>query len=260
MQVSVAHQQFKILVDKTDVLNSANFQPEEIDQFLSDAQEEFIEQRAYGNNFKRLSVEETQQRVKDLQDITVNGNLNTFVNNANNKPNGTFIALPDGLTIRDNLGNLLPEFRHPLTEEVTLRYLDCNSVYQTTRVPVEALTHDEYNRIYQNPFANPSLDRVYRLPYGRSNGVEYYEVILAAGQVLDTYHLRYLKNPLKFNLAQVIIPPAVTPFGLSGQQEGDLTDTTYRELIMIAVRNALGTIQATQSAIQDAMQRVNEIE
>lgn len=258
MIVSQAHQQFKILVDKTDVLNSPNFLPEEIDQYLSDAQEQYIEQRAYGNNFKRLSVEETQQRVKDLQDITVNANLNTFLNNANNLQGGTFVALPDGVTILDNTGVLLPEFRHPLTEFVTITYRDCNSSVVTTRVPVEALTHDEYNRINQNPFATPNLDRVYRVPYGRINNIQYYEVILDPSFTLVTYHLRYLKNPQKFNLAQIIIPPALIPFGLPGTGIIEMTDSACREIIMLAVRNALGTIQAP--AVQDAMSRLNEIE
>jgi len=70
MLVDEMHLQFKIGVDKTDSLNSANFTPAEIDIYLSDAQEQFVEQRAYGNNFKKDSVEETQQRVKNLQRIT----------------------------------------------------------------------------------------------------------------------------------------------------------------------------------------------
>lgn len=257
MLVSQAHTQFKILLDKTDVLNSANFLPEEIDQYLSDAQEQFIEQRAYGNNFKRLSVEETQQRVKDLQDITINGNLNTFVNNADNVQNGTFVALPDGVTILDNAGVLLPEFRHPLTEFVTVQCRDCHGAQTVARVPVEALTHDEYNKITQNPFAAPNLDRVYRLPYGKVNNIQYYEVVIDPSFTLSIYHLRYLKNPLKFNLAQIVIPPALTPFGLSGTQQIQMTDSACREIIMLAVRNALGTIQAP--AAQDAIQRLNEI-
>ncbi len=257
MQVSTAHQQFKLLIDKTDVLNSANFLPEEIDIYLSDAQEQFIEQRAYGNNFKKLSVEETQQRVKDLQDITVNGNLNTFINNTNNVQDGTFVALPDGVTVLDDQGVLLPEFRHPLAEFVTAQYRDCNGTMVTTRIPVIALTHDEYNRTLQNPFSTPNLDRVYRLPYGRMNDVQYYEVVLNPGHSLITYHIRYLKNPLKFNLAQIIIPPAVLPFGLPGTANIEMTDTSCREIIALAARNAIGDLGGT---LQNSQQKLNEIE
>jgi hypothetical protein len=253
MLVSSMHQQFKIGVDKTDTLNSANFQPEEIDLYLSDAQEEFIEQRAYGNNFKREGLEETQKRVKDLQDITVNGNLNTFINNANNKPNGTFVALPDGVTIRDNLGNLLPEYRHAIQEDVTITFVDCNNVVQTIIIPVLACTHDRYNRIVTSPFSKPNLNKVYRLPYQRINGIEYFELILGAGQTLVTYHLRYLLNPRKIDLAQILVPP-----GLPANAQGDMTDTAYREIIRISVRNAYGDIQAAQ--VQESIERLKEIE
>lgn len=240
MLVSSMHQQFKIGVDKTDVLNSANFLPEEIDQYLSDAQEEFIEQRAYGNNFKRLSIEETQKRVKDLQSIQFNTNISTFIVNADNKPNGAFVELP-------------LDYRHADNEEVTLTYLDCNNQVVTTRVPVVALTHDEYNRINQNPFATPNLDRIYRLPFGRFNNREHYELIKAPNQTLVTYHLRYLKNPTKIDLAQIL-----TPLGLPGNAQGDLTDESYREIIRLAIRNAMGDTQAPGA--KEALERMNEIE
>lgn len=240
MLVSQMHVSFKVGIDKTDVLNSANFLPEEIDLYLSDAQEEFIEQRAYGNNFKRLSIEETQKRVKDLQSIQFNTNISTFITNADNKPNGVFVELP-------------LDYRHADNEEVTLTYLDCNNQTVTTRVPVAALTHDEYNRINQNPFATPNLDRIYRLPFGRFNNREHYELIKGSNQTLVTYHLRYLKNPTKIDLAQILTPP-----GLPGNAQGDLTDESYREIIRLAIRNAMGDIQAPGA--KGALERMNEIE
>ncbi len=259
MTVATAHQQFKIGVDKTDVLNSANLAPEEIDLYISDAQEEFIEQRAYGNNFKRTSVEETQQRVKDLQDITINANLTGFLNNPDNMTNGTFVALPDGITVIDSItGQPYPEYRHAIHESAIIQYLDCNSRNIQVETPVHALTHDEYNDIIYNPFAQPNLDRVFRLPYKRINGVQYHEIVVNSGFTLISYRLRYIANPRKFNLAQIIIPPALIPYGLSANQEGDLPDTAYREIIRIAVRNALGDIQSPGT--QDAMEKMKEME
>jgi len=243
--VSEAHIQFKVGVDKTDSLNSPNFLIEEIDLYLSDAQEEFIEQRAYGNNFRRESVEETQKRVSDLQSITENVNISTFVNNANNKPNGQFVALPSN-------------YRHALTEEVTVSYLDCNNSTVTTRIPIQALTHDQYNTMIANPFARPNINGGFRLPYGRFNSQEHFEIIIPQGFTLITYHLRYLKNPAKINKAQRIIPPATTPYGLSGTDIMDLKDECYREVIRLAIRNALGDIESPRT--QESIQRLNEIE
>lgn len=245
MVISEMHLQFKVGVDKTDSFNSANFQPEEIDLYLSDAQEQFVEQRAYGNNFKRMSLEETQKRVKDLQSITYNAVINPLAQQAANKPNGYFVELP-------------LDYRHAINEEVTLTYSSCNNSV-TERVPVIALTHDRYNKTVNNPFSKPSIQKVYRLPYGRFNGREHFEIIIPPNTTLVNYILRYIKNPDKINLAGRIIPPAVTPYGLfNPTDQGELSDEVYREIIRLAVRNALGDIESQRT--NESRERLTELE
>lgn len=245
MVVNELHIRFREGVDKANTLNNPNFLPEQIDLYLSDAQEEFIEQRAFGNNFKKESLEETQKRVKDLQSITKNAVITNFVNNPDNKPSGTFVELPS-------------DYRHAINEEIVVEYTDCNKQKITQRVSVVALTHDKYNKTFANPFTRPTLNTAYRLPYGRMNNKEYFEIITNPDHTLKSYILRYLKNPEKINLAQRIIPPSTTPFGLSTNQTGEMTDEAYREIIRIAVRNALGDIQAP--GVQEAMERNKEVE
>ena len=240
MTVNEMHLQFKVGVDKTDSLNSANFTPAEIDIYLSDAQEQFIEQRAYGNNFKRESVEESRQRVKNLQSIVKNAQITPLAFQVENKPNGLFVTLPS-------------DYRHALEEEVSLTYLDCNGQPQTTRVPVIALSHDKYGKTVTNPFSKPNTNKVYRLPFGRFSNAEHFEIISSPGYTINTYYLRYLKNPAKIDLAQRLTPP-----GLPGSAQGDLVDEAYREIIRMAVRNALGDIESPRT--QESMQRLNEIE
>lgn len=240
MLVSRMHQEFKVGVDKTDSLNSADLLPEEIDVYLSDAQEQFIEQRAYGNNPKGLSVEETQKRVSDLQSITLNAVITPAANATDNKTNGVFVDLPT-------------DYRHALHEEALITYTDCNGTESTKLVPVEAITHQRYNKIIQNPFLKPSTDRVLRLPYGRFNSVEHFELISGDGVTVTTYYLRYLKNPEKIDLAQALTPP-----GLDSTDHGELKDECYREIIRIAVRNALGDIESPR--VQESIQRNTEIE
>lgn len=242
MDVNTAIQQFKLGLDKIDSFNSANLLPEEISVYLSDAQEEFIEQRAYGNNTKRLGVEESQKRVKDLQSLTQNDHANLFLpfDVINNKPNGRFVPLPH-------------DYRHAINEEAIIEITDCNNVVQTERVPIVPLTHDKYNRVMANPFSQPSNNKVYRLPYGRINGTEYFEIIVAPYQKLIDYQLRYIKNPRKIDQAQIL-----NPLGLHDTDIMDLTDESYREIIRIAVRNALGDIESTR--VQESIQRNQEIE
>jgi hypothetical protein len=240
MIVQEAHTQFKVGVDKTDSLNSANFQVEEIDLYLSDAQEQFISQRAWGNNYKRESLEETQKRVADLQTITKNANLTTFVNNSDNKPNGFFVELPN-------------DYRYAINEEITVSYTDCNNTQKTTRIPVIALTHDRYNKTIVSPFTKPSLNKAYRLPYGRFNNKEHFELIIPANTTLTTYHLRYLKTPAKIDMAQRLTPP-----GLGAAAQIEMADEACREIIRIAVRNALGDIESNRTS--ESIERLKEIE
>lgn len=255
MIVNRMHTEFKVGVDKTDSFNSANFTDAEIDLYLSNAQEEFIEQRAWGNNFKRESLEETQKRVKDLQSLITNANLSFSPSSYENKQNAFFVALPDGSTILDLDGNPYPKYRHAINEEVTVRHYDCNERLKEVRVPVVALTHDKYNTVTLNPFAKPSFNRVYRLPYGRIGNLEYFEIIVSPEMIIQPrgYNLRYLKDPKKIDKAQILTPP-----GLSGTDQGELTDESYREIIAIAVRNALGDIESPR--VQDAREKLNEIE
>jgi hypothetical protein len=240
MTISQAHLEFKIGLDKTDSLNSANFLTEEIDLYLSNAQEQFIENRAYGLNFQNKHLEETQKRVKDLQSITTNANITAFTNNTDNKTDGFFIVLPF-------------DYRHALQEDIDVSYLDCNNKKQTKNIQIIPLQHDKYNKMVVNPFARPSLDKVYRLPFGRFNNQEHFELILASGQTPVTYHLRYLKNPRKIDKAQIL-----SPLGLPGTSPLDMTDEACREIVRLAVRNALGDIESTR--LQESVEKIKEIE
>lgn len=255
MIVNRMHTEFKVGVDKTDSFNSANFTDAEIDLYLSNAQEEFIEQRAWGNNFKRESLEETQKRVKDLQSLVVNARLSMLPSTLDNKENAFFVALPDGSTVLDENGVPYPKYRHAINEELVVQYTDCNERTKTVRVPVVALTHDKYNTAVANPFAKPSFNRVYRLPYGRIGTLEHFEIVISPQMVITPrgYNLRYLKDPKKIDKAQKQLP-----LGLLGTAQGELTDESYREVIAIAVRNALGDIESQR--VNDAREKLNEIE
>ena len=133
MIVDRMHTEFKVGVDKTDSFNSANFTIAEIDLYLSNAQEEFIEQRAWGNNFKKESIEETQKRVKDLQSLVVNARLSFLPSTLDNKENAFFVALPDGVTVLDENNIPYPKYRHAINEELVVQYVDCNERTKTTR-------------------------------------------------------------------------------------------------------------------------------
>lgn len=239
MIVSQMHLEFKMGVDKADSLNSPNFLPEEIDLYLSEAQEQFIEQRTYGSNMQDLGLEESQKRVTDIQSLITSSNITPQATTSLNKPNGKYAELP-------------PDCRHVINEEVTTTSTDCNGVITTKRLQVTPITHDRYNKIIDNPFSRPDKTKVYRLAAGRST-VERYELISSSDTTIVTYHIRYIKNPRKIDLKQIRVP-----LGLGAAAEGDLHDSAYREVIRMAVRNALGDIESPR--VNEGLQKLKEIE
>ncbi len=240
MTIAETHIEFKILMDKTDSLNSPNFTPEEIDVFLRRGEAELIETTYTGNNnSSRTGVEETQKRVDDLKNLVINGNLGGFVSNTNNKPNGRFYLLPDGTTITDTLGNILPKYRHALNEEVTISYADCNNATVTNRIKVKFISHNRYNEAIRNPYEKPDKETVFRLPYGLIGTTEAVELITDSTSTITTYHLRYLREPKRIQYGSTYSVPTT-------DQMSELSDYLHKELVERAVRIAIEDIESTR--------------
>jgi hypothetical protein len=80
MTVSEMHTAFRLHLDKsTSLVGNPDFLSEEIDFWLNEAQDRFIKQRIYGNNYRQEGFEQTQKRVDDLRGLLINstGNLLT---------------------------------------------------------------------------------------------------------------------------------------------------------------------------------------
>lgn len=236
MTVKSFHDEFKIGLDKVDSLNSPNFTPEEIDSFLNNAQEEFIEQRTYGNNPKRTGLEEDQKRRDDLREITKNYTTNVFTTTTNNKPNGVFVSLPT-------------DYRHSIQEEATIDYTDCNKISQSKRIPVVPVTHDRYNDVINDPFNKPYEDEAIRLDYENDN----FELIGDGVITFKNYSLRYLKNPQRIQFGTTY-DPASLGFGID--QTSELATHCHREIVSKAVTNALQNIESNRYQTH----RIEEVE
>lgn len=224
MNVSDMHYRFKIGLDKVDSLSSPNFTPEEIDILLNDAQDEFIAQRAFRNNFKREGLEETQKRLDDLKNITDNFSSTTFVNNSDNKPSGVFVDLP-------------ADYRHAIQEEATVTYLNCLDSSTTNQAEIIPISHDRYNRIIRDPFNVPNEEIIYRLGFGVNSGVERFELISPTGVTVSTYKLRYIRVPQTIRYGTQYQTPTT-------DVDCELSEHTHREIIALAVKNALEEIES----------------
>ena len=221
------HKEFKLLMDKTGGGSAPSFISAEIDRFLNIAQDKFVTKRAFGNNTRRTSFEEDQKRADDLRTLVKNNVNKTLVVSANTKPNGFLFALPT-------------DYRHSINEEAAISTVDVSNSLR--RVSVKPITHDKYNKIIDDPFNKPVKDTVYRLYYGGNNNSSFAELITSSGQKVEEYHLRYL----------------VTPTEISSDNNCTLASHTHREIVRMAVVDALETVE--QPRYQSSKIELNEIE
>lgn len=245
MTIAEIHTLFKILTNKVDSLNYPLLEPEEIDVLLNNTQDKLIEQRAYGNNPKRQGVEETQKRVDDLRDITVNYNASTgsfLPQTTANKPHGRFVRLP-------------VDYRHALNEEVTISTVDCTGTSVLKRVRVVPVTHDRYNQIIADPFNAPYDEMVIRLPYQKTTIVNttigIFELITDSNSTLVTYHLRYLKTPVRMRYGTTYSTPTT-------DVQCELAEHIHREIVEEAAREYLENIESPRFQTQQPLIKETE--
>lgn len=224
MTVQEMHDRFKIGLDKVDSLSAPNFIAEEIDIFLNDAQDQFIAQRAFRNNFKKEGLEETQKRLDDLKNITANYRASTFTNTIDNKPNGSFVDLPSN-------------YRHAIQEEALVTFNNCADAPEQIVAEVVPISHDRYNRIVRDPWNEPDEEKIYRLGYEVNSGIETFELVTDTNTTIDTYVLRYIRVPITIQLGSEYQTPLP-------DQDCELSEHTHREIIALAVKNALEDIES----------------
>lgn len=236
MDVATMHYEFKVGLDKVDSLSNPNLIPEEIDVFLNNAVERFISQRGYGNNVHRTGLEETQKRMDDLRNITLEASLTLDASTTANKPNGHFVSLP-------------ADYRHAIDEELEVTYLDCTDTSTTKRLDVKPLTHGRYNSVIKDPFNKPDGESALRLVYEGDK----FEIILSSefNYATASYKLRYFREP------------ATITYGTQYQTvttdvDCDLAPHTHKEIVKMAITEALGNIESQR--VQLSNQELNQIE
>lgn len=81
MDVKGMHYNLALKLNKVDSLQYANFQPGEIDEYLNEAQWIFIKTRYGINNIYKTGFEGNSKRIKDLQNLVVEGHETPLVPN-----------------------------------------------------------------------------------------------------------------------------------------------------------------------------------
>lgn len=231
MTISEMHNEFLVLLDKSNSLEYPDFNPEEIDIFLNKAQEAIVKQRFSGNNIKRDSLEETQKRLDDLRNLVKNSNtLVAPITSVDNKPNGRFVDLPT-------------DYWFTIEDECTITK-DCHGNLTYSRIPVKSVTHDRYNKIINDPFNRPGSDFVIKLFVGDNN----IELITGDSNATTsnnlTYHLRYISKPVEMSFDNNI--------------SCSMSEHIHREIVDYAVNLALEDIGSERFKTQIVELQRNE--
>jgi hypothetical protein len=231
MTIAEMHQEFLVLIDKSNSLEYPDFLPEEIDLFLNKSQDQLVKNKFSGNNAKKESIEETQKRMDDLRNLIKNFNYivpASVLSTASQKPNSRLIPLPT-------------DYWFSLQDDIDITK-SCGVV---SNVWVKTISHDRYNRIMDDPFNKPGDDFVVKL-FIDGNQVE---IITSDSNATIsnsiTYHLRYLAKPTTMSLS-------------NPTQNCVLADHIHREIIDLAVNMALEDISSDRFKTQIIETQRNE--
>jgi len=217
MTLAEMHIEFKLGLDKTDSLNYPNFEPEEIDLWLNRAQDRFVKTR-YVHNNKTETFEETQKRTDDLRTIVTEATIIPSAIQTPTKPNGILFDLPDG--------SISPDiYWFAINEECEIRYEDCNGSWVDERTGVYATSHNDYDKLVDDPFNKPDKGVVLRLMHGR-----WAELITDGSYTINQYFLRYIRQPIRLDIIN------------SPLMSCELAEHTHIEIVSIAVGLALENI------------------
>ncbi len=218
------HISWRELLDRSGALDSADFEAEQIDFWLNQAQRQFVKDRydPIGKGFER-----TEKRTADLEYIVARTSIDavdrTSDTTGSYKPNCFSASLPDN---------------HWLTvgEEVSISFSDCHGVSSSLRTQVTQVTDDTYSPMIDNAFSEHVLDN------GRANPLRLrkqkeVELITDGNYDVTTYYLTYLREPVEISY---------DPSDPSSSVDCELADHTHDEIVRMAVRMTLASLSDTE--------------
>lgn len=180
-------------VDNFDSIDSTlKFDEYEKSYFLTKAQEEVVRELYTGKNRFGESFEKTEELRRLLNDLVVTHKQPLSEENYNN------LALTD----KSYLVPILDDVMYIIYEAVRLKD-DSLGCYSGTVINVQPITHDEYNKIKDNPFRGPTRYKALRLDTNDTKvtdedvqSTNYVEII--SKYSCDEYIVRYLRklNPI----------------------------------------------------------------
>ena len=165
--------------------STLKFDEYEKSYFLTKAQEEVVRELYTGKNRFGDSFEKTEELRRLLNNLIVTHKQPLSEENYND------LALTD----KSYLVPIFDDVMYIIYEAVRLKD-DSLGCYSGTVINVQPITHDEYNKIKDNPFRGPTRYKALRLDTNDNQPINCVEII--SKYACDEYIVRYLKklNPI----------------------------------------------------------------
>lgn len=207
--------------------STLNFDEYEKSYFLTKAQEEVVRELYTGKNRFRESFEKTEELRRLLNNLIVTYKQPLSEENYNN------LALTD----KSYLVPIFDDVMYIIYEAVRLKD-DSLGCYSGTVINVQPITHDEYNKIKDNPFRGPTRYKALRLDTNDDQPVNCVEII--SKYSCDEYIVRYLKklNPI---ILVDLKDSNVSIDGETKKQDCELNSILHEYILERAVDMALRT-------------------
>jgi len=218
MTVAEMHPAVRLIIDKSSSFEYASFLQEELDFWLNEAQDRFIKQRLYGNNYKGEKFDQTQKRIDDLRSlIKISTSINLSVS---------------------SLGSNVVECNLPVTDATNPYMFYLNSTVYNTGGTValqsgETIRFDLISRYIKDSINDPYILRPLVVFY--NNTTDKIAFIYGDEFVPTTCDITYIKKPKKL------------VFGTPGTYEtntSELPEHTHREIVTICAELLIENIES----------------
>lgn len=226
MIIELWHYNFKLRYNKIDSQHKKDLNPAEIDEILNNAIIIWCEEQYSGNNSKKESFEQTQQRNDNLSSLTVKYPVQPLVVPNNNS---------DGIY----------EFPLSTSHNFIFPYLHLVRVQSkvqgcSDKIYTSIEKHDDLDYVLSDPFKYPSKGPFPRAvaSFGKSSisGVESSLFVYTLGKfTLQGIYPEYIKRPAEVSIGGY---PPITGGANKTKVECDLPRDFHTQIIDIAVSEA----------------------
>jgi hypothetical protein len=214
MTVDEMHIAFRLHLNKsTSLVGTPDFLPEEIDFWLNEAQERFIKQRLFGNNYRQERFEDSPKRIDDLRNL-ITLSIDNTLSSSNLGTNVKQVSLPS-----------TPVFNYLLRFVL----IDDNSVKQNG---IDTIKHQDVYKYIQDSINYPFIKRPLAL-------IEFSTLSV----IFDPTY-----NPTKVDIEYIKKPDVLTSFtpGSGETNTCELVTSTHREIVVLAAEIAIENIESSR--------------